>query len=65
MKQANDIMYITSIKHKGKAEARLETLTRMKAGLADNIQSAQLLSYYDCFSTSVFTESQVHISDKR
>ena len=65
MKQAKDIMYITSIKHKEKTEALLETLTRMKAGLADGIQSAQFLSHYSCFSISVFIESQVYMPDKR
>ncbi|EMR69716.1 hypothetical protein UCREL1_3265 [Eutypa lata UCREL1] len=61
----SDDIDLRSIKHKEKTEALLETLTRMKAGLADGIQSAQFLSHYSCFSISVFIESQVYMPDKR
>ncbi|RYP77419.1 hypothetical protein DL771_001214 [Monosporascus sp. 5C6A] len=58
------VMYISGGVQKDKVEAMLGTLKHMRAGLADDVESAQLLSYYGCSSTSAHTRSEVHTPAK-
>ncbi|RYP86955.1 hypothetical protein DL769_000635 [Monosporascus sp. CRB-8-3] len=58
------VMYISGGIQKDKVEAVLGTLKHMRAGLADDVESAQLLSYYGCSSTSAHKRPEAHTPAK-
>ncbi|RYP23437.1 hypothetical protein DL765_001142 [Monosporascus sp. GIB2] len=63
-RRTKKVMYISGAVQKGKVQAVLGTLKHMRAGLADDVESAQLLSYYGCSSLSAYTGPEAHTPAK-